>query len=141
MKKRDDRHKSQVLIWLNHVPAGLFALAQPNQEALRWSRPSSPRRHAEKHGFAPDKILKPIIYSQPCFILMETALIKNLKCCNYTGVHTRPNYPSAIRTLNCAGKISHPKLNPWDNTHHTSDHPLPTSQHISTSWVLSPSSL
>lgn len=31
--------------------------------------------------FAPDKIQKAIIYCQPCFILMETTLIKNSQRC------------------------------------------------------------
>lgn len=68
---------------------------------------------------------------------METTLTKNLHCCNYAGVHIRPNYPSTIWTLNYTGKtpVSHPKLNISRRVRPITPHII-LLLNVSTSWVL-----
>lgn len=63
-------------------------LAQAKQEAAQWSVLCADTLN---ELLAPDKIQKAIIYSQSCFVLMETTLIKNSQRRKQTCVRTSPS--------------------------------------------------
>lgn len=87
-EKWDGRHKSWVLLWVNHLPVACTCAAKPRSCPVE--PPISPMQTCWMCCLHPIKYRKPLFYCQPCFILMKTTLIKNSQRCKWTCVHTSP---------------------------------------------------
>lgn len=122
MTKRDGRHKGSDLA--GSPLTGLFALSQTQQLWLV----EPPLFPTQEHVVCTWENTETNYLSQPWFILVETALNKTLQFCDSSGVHTPSNHLFAMLAKSLL--VTQNSVQRSGNTHHTSDQPLLTSQHI-----------